>query len=271
MKQRPNNLIVTGIPRSGTTLVATLVDCMEDSVCLSEPDWQSLWSQEMSDRSQYVARISKDFDQVRASLIGGDNVPDRRKTDGSAITNYFDRNGNSQHEIHSIRRDGLTDGFLLGMKHNAHYTCVLPELVQKSDFLIIAIIRHPIPTILSWRSLDIPIRQGRLPAAERFWPEIPALWESTSDLLEIQVRIYGLFCARYQKFLGQLKLIRYEDLVQNTALLEKHLERNFVRSVPVESHRPQSASPGTNVEQIKRYLRMFCPVAFEFYPELDSF
>ena len=34
-----HDIILTGIPRSGTTLAAQLIDLQVDSVCLNEPEW----------------------------------------------------------------------------------------------------------------------------------------------------------------------------------------------------------------------------------------
>lgn len=269
----PRNLIVTGIPRSGTTLAAALIDSLEDAVCLSEPDWQSLWSQEMTDRTEYVERIVKDFDRVRTALLAGESVSDRRNADGSPITNYFrraDRDRSQQFEILDVRCKGLSPGFLLGMKHNAHYTCVLPDLVTLPDLAILAIIRHPIPTILSWRSLDLPVSRGRLPAADRFWPEIPALWQTTNDLLEVQVRIYGLFCTRYKELSTRLTIIKYEDLVQDPGLLERCLDRKCVRQIPIETKKSSSLADRERISVIKQYLRRFCPIAYELYPDLNE-
>lgn len=52
---RIRNLIVTGIPRSGTTFTAAFVDGLDDAVCLSEPDWQDARPREMNDRGEYSA------------------------------------------------------------------------------------------------------------------------------------------------------------------------------------------------------------------------
>ena len=68
MKIDHRDLIVTGIPRAGTTLLAACVDSLEDAVCLSEPEWQALWSQETKERLEYIARLSEDFDRVRHIL-----------------------------------------------------------------------------------------------------------------------------------------------------------------------------------------------------------
>lgn len=267
-------LIVTGIPRSGTTLLAALVDSLADAVCLSEPDWQSLWSQEMTDRAAYVNRITRDFERVRATLLAGTAVPDRRDTRLKPVTDYFPRGAGGQRqqtfEVRELRRAGLTPNFLLGMKHNAHYTCVLSELLRVKNLEALAIVRNPVSTILSWRSLKIPIGQGRLPAAERFWPEIPALWQTTNDLLEVQVRIYGLFCQRYKETAGRLVVIKHEELVEDPTMLERLFARRYARHVRVQAQHQSDVQAADETTTIRRYIQKFCPVAYEFYPNLDD-
>lgn len=128
---------------------------------MSEPDWQDLWPREMTERNEYAQRLFDDFVRVRDMFLSGDAVPDRRNGDGSAISDYFphaaDRRRVRAYDVVPVRRNNLTPDFLLAMKHNAHYTCILDELVSLPGFVSLAVIHHPLPTILSWRSLALPI------------------------------------------------------------------------------------------------------------------
>jgi hypothetical protein len=262
------NLIVTGIPRSGTTLVSALIDSLDDAVCLSEPDWQDSWPREMHDRVAYAERLCEDFARVRRVLLADGEVPDRRQADGSAVTNYFPRSSQGgrtrAYTVLPLRRPGLSGDFLLGMKQNAHYSCVLPELAGQTDFAILAIIRDPVATILSWRSTDLPISEGRLPAAERFWPEIAELATATDDVLLRQVLIYRIFCERYQRLRDRVRLLRYEELIGDPSMLTRTFARQYVRQVSV---RQDDVTPAAaDVEKIRAYLRAHCPIAEELYP-----
>ena len=271
MKIDHRDLIVTGIPRAGTTLLAACVDSLEDAVCLSEPEWQALWSQETKDRLEYIARLSEDFDRVRHILQDGASVPDRRRDDQAPVTDYYRQPGaaGAKYEVQQLNRVGLSKDFLLGMKHNAHYTCVLDELLDEDRFHVLAIIRHPVATIQSWRSLPIPIREGRLPAAERFWPEIAALWQDTNDLLEVQVRIYGLFCQRFWENSGRLTVIRYEDLLSDHGLVEKLFDRKYVRDILIDGTRQCDAENLEESSQIRKLVQTHCPVVREYYPDMQ--
>jgi hypothetical protein len=260
------DLIVTGIPRSGTTLTAALIDGLEDTVCLSEPEWQDMWSREIADPNAYVQRLLEDFARVRRDLLTGNGVVDRRRADGTPVSNYF-RNDERPYEFIDFRRSGLTENFLLGMKHNAHYSCVLPQLVVEPAFSVIAIVRHPLDVIRSWQAVDIPIRQGRLPAAETLWPEIAGIARQTDDVLLRQVLVYEKFCERFTALRGKLVLLRYEDIVSEPAIIARTLGKNFARTTPIKNQ-DRSRLASDDVATISRYLRTYCPRARELYPDI---
>jgi hypothetical protein len=257
------DLIVTGIPRAGTTLTAALIDGLDDTVCLSEPSWQDAWPREFASADIYVQRLVDDFARVRAELLAGNPVVDRRGGDGSPVSDYFER----PYQLIDFKRADLSDDFLLGMKHNAHYSCVLKQLVAQPAFNVIAIVRHPLDVIRSWQSVDIPIRQGRLPAAERFWPEIADIAQRTDDILLRQVLIYERFCERFLERRDVLTLLRYEDIVRDTGVVSRALGKAFVRLPPVEIRerpRPDTGNDAT----VRRYLKTHGANARALYPDI---
>ena len=266
------NLIVTGIPRSGTTLVTALIDALEDAVGISEPVWQSRWSRDSSSAERYCDRLRDDFRRVRRTLAGGGVVLDRRREDGSALTSYYRRLPGDAVEPDRrpvpFSRPGLSRGFLLAMKHNAHYSCVLPALVRTGAFSVLAVVRHPVPTLLSWRSLSLPISRGRLPAAERFWPEISRARERSRDLLRVQVEIYDLFCGRYLSLRPRLDLLRYEDLLERPDGVESLLARRRIRSVAISPRDWADGHEEAEVDRVRDYVRRFCPNAAALYPDV---
>ncbi len=267
------DLIVTGIPRSGTTLTAALIDGLEDAVCLSESVWQDTWSREMATPDDYVQRLVDDFVHVRRDLLTGNVIVDRRRADGTPVCDYFHKgdagrdDGKPPYELVDFRRSGLSENFLLGMKHNAHYSCVLPQIVAQPAFAVIAIVRHPLEVIRSWQSVDIPISQGRLPAAERFWPEIADIARQTNDILLRQVLVYERFCERFIALRGKLALLRYEDIVREPDIVARTVGKNFSRTMPIRI-RDRSRKDSADGTTIRRYLRTHCPKARELYPDI---
>ena len=54
-------VLVTGIPRSGTTLVAAMINDLDRSLCLSEPSRHVEWLETSSSRREYADRVIGDF------------------------------------------------------------------------------------------------------------------------------------------------------------------------------------------------------------------
>jgi len=265
------NLIITGIPRSGTTLTTAIVDSYENTVGISEPVWQAKWSREMTDRKAYVQCLVKDFSDIRDKVVNGGSIQDRRSPAGLVNTNYYRDVDNAgpgdPRDLESISWEGMNSDFILAMKHNAHYTCVLPDLLEQTNFAVLAVIRHPVPTILSWRALNIPISRGTMPAAEQFWPEVAEIRQRTDDLLRIQVELYGLFCMRYQLLREKIQLIRYEQLIRNPALLSEYLGRNYVGGIEIKPRNWRSEHSQLEIQEVEEYIKQYCPIAFEYYPD----
>jgi hypothetical protein len=221
------DLILTGIPRSGTTLAAAMLDGAPDTLCLSEPQSHINFLATATNAEDFVARVGSAFEAVRRKLLSGEPVLDRRHHDGSPITNYFAapdskglRRRSAAYTLTLISRPGLSPDFLLGAKHNALYTAVLPEITNTRRFRIIATVRDPVRVVCSWQSIEVPVHHGKLPAAVRFWAEMRHLTHSEMDLLDKQVRIHDLFCRRFLDLAEHLTIVRYETLVNDpTGLL----------------------------------------------------
>lgn len=269
------NLIMTGVPRAGTTLATSIVDGHADCVALNEPKWQGPWSREMDDPAEYAGRIFADFDRVRPMLLNGEPVSDKRLPGGEPATSYYrDLPGMpmpSHPTQHDFVRPGLTPSFLLAMKHNAHYSCILPLLVDRPGFSVLAIIRHPVPTILAWRSVDLFISRGELPAAEPFWPEIRKARESSANLLRTQCEILELFFTRYHELGEAIQIARYEDVAAGHTWLTAWLGRRYERPVPIIRRDWRLEHDTEEIRLVQRYVGKHCPVAQQFYDDLDGF
>lgn len=262
-----NNLIVTGVPRAGTTLTAALLDGLDDTVCINEPVWQSRWSREGGSREDYVARIAADFARVRATLLSGGSVETRVKGGGGTLTNYFDPSRKRLDvALEPFTRAGLSPGFLLAMKHNAHYACVLPELAAQQDTGVLAIIRDPVTTIASWRSVDLPVSKGRLPAAEPYWPEIRNIHLSADDLLVKQARILEALFARFDALSDRIAIVKLEDVIADPLTFSRLLGREQLRSAPIAPSSVGASLDPAERERIEKAVAHHCPTALKYYP-----
>jgi len=218
------DLIITGVPRSGTTLAAAIIDQTPNCLCLSEPDNHVDLMNGAASPEDFVSRLCREFETVRRTILSGGSVLDRRRADGAPVTDYFsDPLSDGRRELavttRGIHRSRLSPDFVLGVKHNALYTAVLPEIVQSGRFRVVAIIRDPVSVLVSWQMLDLPISRGRLPAGERFWPELAALGRADLDLTDKQIRICDLLLYRYGQLADRIAVIPYEVFTADPAQL----------------------------------------------------
>jgi hypothetical protein len=137
---------------------------------------------------------------------------------------------------------------------------------------VIGILRHPIPTILSWRSLDIPISYGRLPSGEKFWPELLELSASNCDILLKQVMIYELITTRMLAFRKQIHLLCYESLVKDPGQLSTLLNQQFTESTTFQSRNQSKEYNWEEVREIVAVLESHAPNTLRLYSmdHLDS-
>ncbi len=221
------NILITGIPRSGTTLLAALIDGMPDAVALNEPRWQYDWA--MKNRANSAADdfarwLVGDHAVIRQRLLQGIPIPERRTQTGEASTNYYRPDperpdiGKSI-ELVPFTRHGLSPDFTLAVKHNGLYLGALKQIVETGAFRVIAIVRHPVGVICSWNAIPIQLREGRMPGAVVYWQQMAALTTMPMDILEKQVHMYDLICHRLHSLREHIDILRYEDLIENPALL----------------------------------------------------
>ena len=261
------NLVLTGIPRSGTTLLTALVDTLENSVALSEPGWQFDWlaGRKRVDPQWFAGALAEDFTHTRERLLQGLPVSDRRDADGAALTNYH----RGAYVTHALRRDGLTADFTLGMKHVGPYMGALPQIVAHGAFSVIAMVRHPVETIASWKDVPIPAGMGKMPGAAAQWPELAALSRATMPLLEKQVRLYDMLCERLLELQGRITLFTYEQLVADPRIISRLLQKPQLSSAPRIEIRP----PGFYGASLLRIAAMVDKIGVackQLYPDAAS-
>lgn len=237
------DIILTGIPRAGTTLAASLLDAEKNTVCLNEPEWQH--PHPVLDAAGFAQAVKEDFADVRKKFLRGEAVPDRRANDGSAVTNYYDGGMKNTFVMHPLVRNNLPADFTLAIKHNGPYLAVLPELIALGCFDIRAVIRHPLPILRSWQRLDVPVSRGEMPNAIAYWPEMKVLTASNIPLLEKQALMLELMFARIAKYQAELTLIRYEEIADDENQL--------------------SGKPTKDDTKILATLEQFAPSARGFY------
>lgn len=190
------NLILTGLPRSGTTLACRLLGACADTVALAEP----MNVEEIpAAPGQAVEYVLGWLGQTRRDILATGVAPSKVGP-GGLVDNPFS-SGEGPRTL--LVREGtltvsptLSADFTMVVKHNAAFTALLPELARRLD--TVAIVRHPLAILASWASLSLPVSQGRLPAGEHLDPVLARHLDQEPDLLRRQLLILAWFFERYQ-------------------------------------------------------------------------
>ena len=221
------NIILTGIPRSGTTLSCALLNQLPDVLALVEPmDITLLLAQtDATARREYMTQY---FSSVRCDLLnkgkvatnivaeqGTNTFSDSRSDGGSGSGISTGKRKASLIKRGTISRDKhYGKDFRLVIKHPNAFSALLPEL--SSAFTCFAIIRNPLSILASWHSLDHPLSRGHAPMAEAFDAVLQSQLDAESDDLNRQLILLDWFYRQYHEFLAADHIIRYEDVVKSS-------------------------------------------------------
>lgn len=273
------NIIVTGIPRSGTTLVCALLNGLENTICLREPDAHVQWLRQVPSAKKYAAMIQDDFHCIREGIESGKPVFDRSTKNGEPLTNYFpqretvNERRSVSFEMRAVDTAHLAKGFTLATKHNVEYTSVLPTLIESQQFSFLCPIRNPISTILSWNTLQTPVSTGTIPMAQYFWPEVNQALKNIDATLHRQVVVYDMFCKRFYELSDHINIIYYEDLLKDTGVLSGIVGRKVKTQIEMKSRNKSKQYNWKLAQEIQILIKKHAQYIPYFYhaSELEHF
>ncbi len=206
------NVILTGPPRSGTTLTCFLLNKLPETVALNEPMSRHHFR---SARSS-LEEIEATFEAMRKSLLEMGTAK-ARQLDGSIPDNPFEslkgRPRNSLVRYGEVRFEKmLSEDFLLLIKQCPAFTFLLPYLQDR--YPCYAVVRNPLAILASWNSIATPISQGRLLVLETLSPLVEKRLSRMSDVLDRQIYLLSWFFEHYLT-LPQDKILRYEKSISS--------------------------------------------------------
>ena len=214
------NIVLTGVPRSGTTLTCYLLNKLPTCVALHEP----LSPLELvgQDRPALVEATKNFFYEQRQQILDtgqalsksvAGEVPDNSMAGFDSATGKRVRVLDGKHI--AIKKK-LNENFCLIIKQPAFFTAILPDLVNSNYFNCFAVIRNPLSVLLSWNSVDMPVSKGRSPGAEGFSKDLKNQLDSIDDLYEKQIYLLDWFYQQYSKYLPNAHIIYYENTIQSS-------------------------------------------------------
>jgi hypothetical protein len=163
-----NEILIMGIPRSGTTLSCNLINQMPNCVALSEPmKFAGFKDLNTSERLQYIAAF---LNNTRLSIINNGIAISKQKN-GNIPDNPCEVNENTIELRNSKMKLGviqitkeLSHDFTLVIKHNAGFVAQLDYL--SLHYRCFGIVRNPLSVLASWSTVNMPAHHGHSPVAE---------------------------------------------------------------------------------------------------------
>jgi hypothetical protein len=209
------DIVLTGIPRSGTTLACHLLNKCPNTVALSEP--MPVWEFNGLSPEDRLRKVGEFFSSQRRSLLeSGTGLS--KIHEGRVPTNYFalsNAEGIPRKSICTLStmdvNKPLAQDFTLVIKHPGYFTADLQWL--RGRFPCFATIRNPLSVLLSWNTTSIKVHAGRLPMAEAFAPDLRAALDREPDALLRQIAILDWCFSQYARLLPPENIIRYEDTI----------------------------------------------------------
>ena len=208
-------VLLTGLPRSGTTLMCYLLNKLPNSVALAEP-LEIPKFRGRSDRA--VIRSINRFATAQRRQILRKGFAISESAGGEFVPNFLGDETEDGVRTHAIDGKKLrvtnvdSSDFSLFIKHPVFFSAGLPFLSEA--FECYASIRNPLSVLLSWRDCPFPISQGRAPAAEQVSTELREKLDAEGEVLNRQMILLDFFFERYHRFLPG-RVVRYEDVVSS--------------------------------------------------------
>jgi hypothetical protein len=211
------NVLLTGIPRSGTTLACSLLNRLPQVLALIEPmNMRELTAAGTDDnRIQYIADY---LAQIRNNALEQGIAP--RKLLSGDGTNTFAKTVDGK-RASTIQRDQiapvdkpLRQDFTLVVKHPNAFAALLPVLAGR--FKCVAIVRNPLAVLASWNSLDHALSRGHAPMAEKFDSELAMQLRQENDPFIRQVRLLDWYFDTFTRCLPANHVVRYEDMIDTS-------------------------------------------------------
>ena len=216
-EQVADTWLLSGIPRSGSSLCCRLADRLGNTVALSEPIDAAVFGAAAD--APAACRQVVSFAAAARRRILEEGVAPSVQVDGRLADQMVavarrgaPRPPSAERGLVRVAKP-LAPDFRLVVKHNALFAALLPGLT--SHLPCLSLVRNPVAVLASWETVDLPVRRGRVPAGERFDPALRASLDQEEDALRRRVRVLNWFFARYLAALPKERIIRYEELVRS--------------------------------------------------------
>lgn len=243
-------LVVTGIPRSGTSLFSALINRIHGIVCFNEIFYD-------------VDTLPYDIARTRRRLVTGAPVPNKYDSAGRLATDTMDGA-----EVRYVALPKQPRDVVVATNVNVPYLFSMQRLLELGC-PIIALVRDPVFTIASWGSA----RAAAIPEAHLGPPErdIHPRWQhlnfAGATAIERRAELWNHLAAMIAQFRHTIRVVRYEDLVRDPGRELTRLARQFDLEGPgnVDELRNRNENLRFNdLESIRHAVARFAPMRASF-------
>ena len=272
-----DNVVLTGLPRGGTTLTCHLLNKLPDTVALHEPvppaRFERMGKDEILESAEeFYARMRRMIRRrgvafskhIREPITNPGYSPDPAEEAERRATAGKVKPGRKAKKVR-VDRD-LSDDFLLVIKSPGTFTALLPTLAER--FRSYAVVRNPLPVLASWNSYDrATTREGRQPAAERYDVDLARVLSSIGDRIDRQLYLLSWYFERFERELAGEQIIRCEEVMASAGgrALSVVTPSAEVLDEPLESRNLNPAYDRENMLRVGEKLLASEGVYWRFY------
>ncbi len=252
-----NYFILTGIPRSGTTLLCNLLNHIQNVVCLNE----------ISDFYD-VNRLPVAFSSLSYIVRNIKKVPIRMKS-GEEITD-------TQTKGHEIKLSPvMVDSdkpIYIGSKINYPYLDNIDQIIGYG-YPMIAMVRNPVFTIASWNQNKKNINEAHvMPEDFEKWPRYSKIEFKSSDKYGRQAELWNYMAKIIRNKIGRYFTFNYEDFVKNTDGYLNHI----THAIGLEQKNLNKLLPNLrNLNDVRRFENVdivkIAEAVIEYAPLMEEF
>jgi hypothetical protein len=250
------NLIITGIPRSGTSYACALLNNVENTVIVNEPEeiFKVLRNGSDDDLKSY-------YDHIRYRIRNG--IPIQNKIlDGKHIEDT------NEGDVRSYYIPEVQDAdFVFGTKNTLVYLASLHKIDrQLPGVRVLLLVRHPFECISSWKKVRFPHIKNASPLFLRDYMEAADAQEITRicsypELATRYALLWNFLAVRIMHYQDRIFMCKYEDFVARPGHYLSGLYRSMGKRMrlksPVAASQARRHGEGLSELELDR-VRTYC-------------
>lgn len=299
--------MLTGLPRSGTSLATYLLNKLPNTIAAAEPIGPGKFAELIPDHEAIASGIQDFYRSTRRRAMNK-GVFVSKQAEGKVTDNYFAQEKGARTSLVNtgeveINKE-LEPGFWLIIKDPPMFSSLLPTLLER--FPCYAIIRNPLAIAASSHSITssrgpkppgfraserVPqqreaagttVQQGNtrqqnegsqahkpLPTAQRYTPGLQERLLATEDPIDRQLDLFSWYFERF-KLLPRENVIRYEDMIASGgSALQKIVPSAQRLSEPLSSRNSSKLYDPQQVSLIGEKLLKSSGAYWDFYSRQD--